>query len=100
MKLEYPIRQRFYKSLTCLLLVVFVSISFAAEFHKTDIEKAHHTHHDCNLFAHVVCAIKPHIATLPIIVSHDYVEPIDQVRTVTRTFYKYCVRSPPQLRLS
>lgn len=94
------IRQTNHKILACLLLILFIGLSYAAELHKIDIEKAHHRHHDCSQFTNVVCAITPHIVSLPVVVTHGYQEPLAKVRSFARIFYTYCVRSPPVTKLS
>ncbi|WP_373054819.1 DUF2607 family protein [Vibrio salinus] len=94
------VRQSKEKTLACLLLILFICLSFAAELHKIDINKVHHQHHNCNQFANVVCAITPHTISLPIVVTHSFEEPLTKVRSFARIFYTYCVRSPPIAKLS
>ncbi len=78
---------------SAILLTLWLNIAFVQ--HQLDVAPVDHSHHHCQLFSGAAHGLAQKMPELPIWISHNYLEPVTQLLTATRTHFAYLARSPP-----
>ncbi|MDW6002827.1 DUF2607 family protein [Vibrio mangrovi] len=80
-------------ALASIFLTLWLSAAYIV--HQSDTLAVHHQHHDCQLFAGIHHAIQSHGTILPVIASHEFIEPTAEIIKISLPFLAYFARSPP-----